>query len=403
MKLDFDVTRDARTVVIVAMSARSGSSWLVEQLKQSRDFVHFRGELTTFLRRHGLTPPKGNLSSEALNAGDVEKADDGFRSDLSLETGHPLDRIIDANQFCSDILRRLALQWPTLTFDNRAVDIVTQAVDHEMQQLRPFDPVAFSASLLAKMAVIYPIDPDFYDFSKEPSASADHNYPFDYALESPPLVLFQPWQRADRADIQTKPIIIKSAGDVYRLEFYKALFKNAQVRVLHLQRNPAASINGLMNAWLSKKYQSFRVGDLNIKGYSDLASWRKEWWKLDLFPGWIDYRNSDLPTLCAAQWATAQTSVLNWCEKERHQPFKAHYEDMTSSSESRSEMVEGLCDWLQVPRFQLTETRLMNASVAPRKAAWRDRAANILPLISTAHIKDLSAQLGYEGNVEDWI
>lgn len=140
----------------------------------------------------------------------------------------------------------------------------------------------------------------------QPGPSADQRYPFQTVLESPPLLLFASWRRATLEDVRAKPLIIKSAGDVYRLDFYQALFPNARLHMLHLRRNPAASINGLINAWLSKKYQSFRVGGLFIRGYSDLAPWRRDWWKFDLFPVWQTYRDSSLAELCAAQWSTAQ-------------------------------------------------------------------------------------------------
>lgn len=398
----FDVTEEARLVVVVAMSARSGSSWLVEQLKQSGDFVHFRGELTTFLRAHGLTPQSPPPVSEALTAADAARADTAFRRDLSLEVGTPLDRIDDPERFVQDILRRLPLQWPSLDFSGTE-GLVRAAVSEAAAASGPFDAVSFSAALLGRLAQVLPLDPHFHDFGQEPDAAADLRYPFSHVLESPPFLLFAPWRRAEAADLRDRPLIIKSAGDVYRLDFYRALFPHAQLRVLHLRRNPAASINGLMNAWLSRKYQSFRVGSLAIAGYSERAAWRREWWKLDLAPGWQAYRDAPLERLCEWQWRSAQEAVLDWCATNGQQPFVARYEEMAASPEARADMIAGLCDWLAVPRFVPAPTRLVNASIAPRQGAWRSRAAQIVPLVESAACRAAAIRLGYGADHRDWI
>ncbi|MEF2074668.1 hypothetical protein [Consotaella aegiceratis] len=399
--LEFDVTQEARVVVIVAMSARSGSSWLVEQLKQSEDFVHFRGELTTFLRKHRLTPQSPIPASEALAATDAARADMAFRRDLSLEVGYPLDRIDDPDRFAQDILRRLPMQWPQLDF-NGADELVGNAIDEANSATDAFDDVSFSRKLLGQLASIMPLDPLFHDFGQEPDQASDICYPFTYVLESPPFLNFAPWRRATIEEVGSKPLVIKSAGDVYRLDFYRALFPNANLRVLHLRRNPAASINGLMNAWLSRKYQSFRVGGLSIKGYSDLATWREQWWKLDLAPGWENYRDASLPELCEWQWRSAQEAVLNWCETNDEDPFVARYEDMMAAPEKRAAMIADLCDWLSVPRFVPAQTRLMNASTPPRKGAWRGRSEQIVPLIESQMCRTVSIQLGYGTDHEAW-
>ena len=40
--------------------------------------------------------------------------------------------------------------------------------------------------------------------------------------------------------------MIKTPSNAYRLPFIQALFPSARIRILHLVRNPAASINGLI-------------------------------------------------------------------------------------------------------------------------------------------------------------
>lgn len=334
-------------------------------------------------------------------AADAARASAAFRRDLTLEVGYPLDHIDDPERFTADILRRLPLQWPELVFAHTE-ELVRAAVLEAVAAELPFDAERFTQNLLGRLAGVVPLDLDYHDFGREPGPAADQRYPFNYVLESPPFLLFAPWKRASRDEVRRKPLIIKSAGDVYRLDFYRALFPNAKVRVLHLRRNPAASINGLINAWLSRKYQSFRVGGLAISGYSDLAPWREEWWKLDLAPGWENYANASLPAVCEWQWRNAQNTVLDWSEAGNEGPFVARYEDMIASSDARSAIIADLCEWLSVPRFVPTQTRLMNASVAPRPGAWIARSADILPLIESAACRATSRRLGYGEDHRAW-
>lgn len=397
----FDVTDAARDVIVIVMSARSGSSWLIEMLKQSLDLVHLRGEVTTFLRLHGLSYPHAGCS-EALDSDAAARVDDLFRHDLSLEAGWPSERLDDPARFCAEVQWRLRLQWPDTTFPTDIADLIMAELERSNDRQGQFDADSFTRALITKLSRDLFVDPDFYDFGQEPTSASDV-LPWERLLESPPFIPFRPWQMADPSDLAERPLVIKSAGDVYRLSFYKALFPKARFRVIHLRRNPAASLNGLLDAWSSAKYQSFNVGGLDIDGYSDLPEkWRRDWWKLDLFPGWEKWKNASLIEVCTVQWCTAQRVVLDWLQNTACEHFPVHYEDLIRSRESRKRVMGDLCEWIGIPIRDFMETRVMNASAPPRSFRWKRRRQEILPMVESAMCRDVTSRLGYSWNPEYW-
>lgn len=397
----FDITEAARDVIVIAISARSGSSWLVELLKQSPDAVHLRGEVTTLLRLHGLSYPTVG-TSEALDAGCVDLVPDAFRHDLSLEAGWPTDQIDNADNFYNEVLWRLRLQWPNVSLPSDISSIIAAEFEKSNACSQRFDTDLFTRSLALRLKRDLGIDPGYYDLGVEPVAN-DNAMPWARLLESPPFLRFLPWRAAAKSDLIERPLIIKSVGDPYRLSFYRTLFPNARLRVIHLRRNPAASINGLIDGWLSRTYQSFKVGDLSIKGYSDgNQAWRREWWKFDLPPGWQNFRNASLNDVCAWQWSSAQNSILDWLDETKCDHAIVRYEDMIGSGESLQRTISTLCKWIGIRELKVAETRNVNAIVPPSHFRWKKRETEIMDIVKRDENRQLATRLGYSMNPDDW-
>jgi hypothetical protein len=396
----FDITEAARDVVVIAMSARSGSSWLIELLKRSRDAIHLRGEVTTLLRLHGLSYPASG-PSEFLDESAIDRVPAEFRTDLSFEAGWPAEQPKDPNSFCIEILWRLRLQWPQVSFSSDTLAIIRAEFDTANIGGK-FAADRFTHSMICRLSRTLPIDPHYYDLGLVPSESKS-DLPWDCMLESPPFILFAPWNPAARSDFGRRPLILKSAGDVYRLSFYRKLFRNARFRVIHLRRNPAASINGLLDGWLSQKYQSFRVPGLAIKGYSDGdQEWRKHWWKFDLGPGWEKLRGVPLVDVCAWQWASAQREVLRWLDATKCDHATVCYEDLIHSPESRRDTIAGLCKWIGIGEVPAEESRNVNASVPPSAYRWKKRESEILGALHRGRCLPLAQSLGYSSEPAEW-
>ena len=403
-KDSFDLCATAHDVVVVATAARSGSSWLVDLLKQVPDAVHLRGEDTTILRLHDLHYPVSG-GSEALGRRHAEHLPSSFSQDLSLDSGWPSETIENFDEFVLETLWRLLMQWPDAGFN---LVEVRETIERLLSEAVPghgasFDAPAFSRALLDELASRYKVDPLFYDFGEEPDLSGLDALPWTSMLESPPYVLFTPWRRASQEDVASRPLVIKSAGNPYRLDFYEAAFPAARVRLVHMQRNPVASVNGLCDAWRSGKYQSFRVGGLEIDGYvRDDEPWRRDWWKLDLAPGWQDHRRDDLVNLCAWQWKQSHDTILDFVERTGALSYPVRYETLLAPA-TRQDALADLCAWLGIsPPSGFAETRPINASLPPGAFRWRRTLESRLSEVCTPGVLATAQRLGYGSDPNQW-
>ena len=397
----FDIASLVEDVAIVAMPARSGSSWLIETLKQSEGAVHLKGELTPLLRLNNLAVPT-YTNSEALGANDVEYVTENLVGEISLEAGWPEDDISDPDAFIEDTLFRLYLQWPNLKISPSNAEVLLREILANFS-LKGFDAAAFTCAVISQLSDLGEnIDIGFYDFGKEP-AKITSQLPWDHLYESPPFITFRSWRNASAENLKGKVLIVKSAGDIHRLSFYKQLFKNARFRIIHLARNPAATVNGLMDGWKSSKYQSFNVGNLNISDYSDMGeNWRSNWWKFDLAPGWESFRSSPLSEVCAWQWKNSQETILDWVEQHKPETFYLRYEDLIGNLAQPAEIVGRLCKWLNLSNTISMSNSVVNASKPPSMYRWKLRSNTILPILEEPEIKILAERLDYRNNFELW-
>jgi len=397
----FDLAQVVEDVVVVAMPARSGSSWLVETLKQSHDAIHFKGELTPLLRLHGLAVP-WERGSEALTADDAATAPPRLLHELSLEAGWPdHHQPHDRHRLVEDTLFRLHLQWPDSDLINRrSAAIIEQLAATESGP--SFDEERFTKAVIRELSKVAALDIDFYDFGREPVPYSGA-LPWRALYESPPYLKLAPWQQARPEDFKGKALIIKSAGDIHRLSFYQRLFPQARLRVIHLARNPAATINGLIDGWRSSKYQSFKVGGLAIPGYSDLGeAWRQDWWKFDLAPGWESHRRAPLAEVCAWQWQISQSTIFDWIDQHQPETFLLKYEELIDSQGSAAAVVHRLCSWLGIQEPPAASSKIMNASQPPRRYRWHDKRQQIAPVLALGTILPLAQRLGYSPDVDQW-
>ena len=399
----FDLFQDAREVVVIAMSGRSGSSWLVDLLKGSNDLLHFRGEMPSFLRLHGLFDID-RFGSEAMGSEHVALATESLKFDLSRDLGRPLAGFDDAEKFATECCFRIMLQWPQLSLGEDKINKMKQAIVGMIASGHSADSDPFTREIVALVNQTHKVDENYYDFGREPTGDITPSY-WTTLWENPPFLCFKPWQMPDPEELKSKALVLKSCGDVHRLPFYKSLFPNARLRIIHLVRNPAATVNGLIDGWLSRKYLCWKTPELDIAGYTDTGEdWRKHWWKFDAGPGWQDYTKSSLVEVCEFQWRRANATALEWRDTCAPGDYmRVHYEDMIRSPESRRKQISKLCEWLGIPDFDAGEGRVMNASVSPSKQRWKTREHDILPVIQQSQCANLSAELSYAPDHANWL
>lgn len=403
-----DVCEHAREVILVASSSRGGSTIFAEMLRRSPSLLHFRAEINPQLRALGC----------AGTEDDAVSADHGVPTALSqalgADCGQPTDVLAnhdDISAFAQEIAARLCLQWPEVEVRLPPVIHAVHVVLAELRSHagwtdRVLDVSTFYAGLLPRLQARWPgINPAAYDIDRQrlsaPAAPFTPNRP----VEEPPFVLPVPWRHATEAELQSRPLVIKTPSNVYRLGWLRRVFPNARVRVLHLTRNAAASINGLFDGWRFPGFHSHDVGGLAIAGYTGEFPGSDRWWKFDRPPGWHQFTRSPLENVCAFQWTSAHEAVLRDNDPGR---LTLRFEDVMGDPDRQAYAVGALARWLNQPvEAELLQTLrhglpLVMATAQPRHRRWFDRAALIEPVCHAPAVASVMAALGYPSDPAEW-
>lgn len=412
-----DLLERVRDVVVVASSSRGGSSMLSELLRASEGLVHLRAEVGPFLRLAGLAYPTSGTGSDRLDAVHAHRLVGERRAtladDLSHDAGVPCPTV-DDDRFGHDVAWRILVQWPHLDLDPLAVARTAQEtlaatrLDEGWGRAELRDPVVFQHRLLAALCRQgAPLSPMLYDMPRPPAGGLPGRLtaPGGEVVEEPPFVLPRGWRHAAPSDLDTKPLVIKTPSNAYRLGFLRALFPTARIRVVHLVRNPAAAINGLVDGWRHRGFHAHRMPvPLRIGGYADDPSADRRWWKFDLPPGWLDYSDAPLMRVCAFQWCAAHEAILEGIEKHGLEHTVVRFEDLAAAP-SRSATLARVCDWLGVPfdphlrRVAAEGIPPVMATAPPQAGRWRSRAEAVRSVIDT-RTRDLAERLGYGSDAE---
>lgn len=394
-----------RDVVVVASSSRGGSSLLAEILRTSTGMLHLRGEVNPIIRLAGLSYP--DRPSDALGAEDWATVD---ASDLRLadaalahEIGRPVAAASGPDTVV-DIAWRALLQWPDLELRLQELRDVAGEVLTRVRTARAWavdevpDPAAvqveFSAELMRRG---HDVDPALYDMTPgRPERELGHGR----VIEEPPFITTRPWQRATAEELASRPLVVKSPSNSYRIDLFAAMFPRARIRVIHLLRNPAASVNGLIDGWNHWGFQAHRVPEpLAIDGY-DASDHARRWWKFDLPPGWDRYTASSLPTVCAFQWRSAHAAVVVRAAAGDLDVHRLRFEDLLGGDAERTAALGDLAGWLGVAdddalmSCRPDQMPAVMATRRPHAGRWRLRGSVIADSIA-GPTADLAGEIGY--------
>jgi len=415
-----------RQVIILASSSRGGSSVLAEILRHCQHLLHFRAEVNPFLQLSGHGWPDSGSGSDALEADQLHDAA-LLEHLLAMDVGHP-SSVLEGPQAERDFARelhwRLATQWPMQRFDEQWILDQTRATlaelrrDHEWQPRAFADSQLFHVHFLRRVRRKHPgVNPWYYDLRPSlikrycPDSAPSEAPPSPLVLEEPPYVTAVPWQSATVEELARMPLVIKTPSNVYRLGFLQRLFPRARLRVLHLTRNAAASINGLYDGWRFRGFFAHCVPvPLQLQGYSDhYPDWGDQWWKFDLPPDWERYARRSLVEVCGFQWRSAHKALLAHLERQDLDIFRLRFEDTVGAKERRRQVFEALTSWLGVPLDDpldsLVETGLppIMATSRPRNRRWFEKAELLDPVLADPRITDTMEHLGYATDRETWI
>lgn len=406
-----------RDVVLVVSSSRSGSSCFVEMLKRSPQFLHFPGELSPFMRIAGLAWPDTESDCDQIDPSALSStAAATLALHFAAEVGRPDYRDFSSGDetLIEDLCVRLHLQWPLESFTLAEVHAAVSAAIASGSAAAATEQAVqrFHAYFLRSIAAQHPaVNPHYYDIDRSiiaqvcPHVAVPTGPPSSVIIEEPPFILTRPWARPAGHSNQT--LILKTPSDAYRIDMLRALFPGARFRLVHLTRNPAASINGIRDGWLHHGFHSNFVGEiLQVPGYSTAGLPDSGWWKFDLPPGWREQSQASLEQICAFQWRSAHESILSARAGLALDSMRLRFEDLLAGTEIRTRVLGDLFEWLGVPASQARGVDCppspVMATHAPRLGRWREHMALLEPVYQQASIRALCHVLDYENQAE-WV
>jgi hypothetical protein len=415
-----------RDVCVIVSSSRGGSSFFAELLRRNNRLLHFRGEINPFLRLAGLSFPDSGTDSDALSDYHASVRGSLCRL-LGADLGQPASRFNgpeDRDRFASDLWLRLSLQWPCLSFAPESVRDWAFATLNEMERFHGWSPDEFPSAdsfyirFLRRVRSRYPdVNPYYYDLppalvrASFPEVSVPQGPPGPFLLEEPPFLVIGPW-KPPTVEQQTRcPLILKTPSNAYRLPFLRRLLPRARFRILHLTRNAAASINGLLDGWRYHGFHSHRLpARLKIAGYSDsFPKWGRHWWKFDLPPDWQEWTERPLVEVCAFQWLSAHRAILEETQSAvKSDTFRLPFEALIGDAGRREASLTRLAAWWDVPADSLTRAAAAGlqpimATSTPRKLRWMDKSLELAPALKNPCIGIMMKELGYDIDISQWL
>ncbi|MFC1404922.1 MULTISPECIES: sulfotransferase [Streptacidiphilus] len=406
-----DLSGITSAVAIVA-SSRGGSSLLHQILSDQPDVLSISGEHTALYKLNRLD--RGPDGSDALEPDVAFDRAEFSRDFMSLLGSGPARFPSDAvglKRYAAVVTRRLALQWP---LEQIGYPTVEDAVTRALRTCPgPDDPDTLFAAVLQQLRADHPrLDPCCYDLPPalrgRPADDALRPPHDGYCIEEPPFVVPRARTAAGPDALRRHPVVIKSSVDAYRLPLLRRLMPNARIRVIHLTRNPAASVNGLYDGWRDRGFFSYDVSEqhtLSIDGYSELGSAARRWWNFDIPPGWGKFVDQPLERVCAHQWAGAHRAALDGLGPDTADavlrvPFERILDPGTREPTLRS--VFAFAGIPQPPGP--VDFPVVMATARPRPARWRRRADLVLPALDQPAVRAVADELGYhQGQEERWL
>lgn len=401
------VRRELKEVILVLSSSRGGSSVFTEYLRHSNALLHMRGEINPWLSKCGLSYPNSGTGSDALGEEELLGKSEALWTWLGSEIGNMSTTSQAWNQFPNQLHRRLQLQWPEKSLDTDTINTAVKTVLGRWPSFKSqigLCPERFHLALirqLQNMGLTH-IRPHWYDIADDslfewgwdPSQLGE----IPSLIEEPPLVLITPWKRPSIKDLRSKPLVIKTPSNAYRIPFLRAFFSNQKLRIIHLKREPAAAINGLYDGWrYPRGFHAHRIPSCQPKTCEEHGPQPVSgYWKYDLPPGWKEVEKNLLVEICAFQWLSSHKHILK-SDTGDGKPLGIWFENLLGPN-SRNE-INRLLNWLDIDADEHLRHKVLEdlppimATQRPRRSRWFSRAALIQPQLERNEIQDVWRQL----------
>lgn len=390
-----------KRVAVILTSSRSGSTLFKAALSRHPDIASLDGEAEPFLALsgNGFGHDPACASDAIAHVRNADALADDIFDGLLVPAGQPAPLPVLKERW----RRRLLLQFPALFAQASTYAQMERALDEALLFIRSADAPSEHELQHAVLSAVFWREPwrlDYYDGGHGPGER--RSFGEAVKIEEPPFV--SPAMHARHFaedDAAGKVLLFKTPSDAYRIGLYEQLFPNAQVRYLHLARSAAASVNGLMDGWLSPT--GFHAHDmqrhgvtLGIGGYSEQCEGGHRWWKFDLPPNWRSYLSAPLEEVCLNQWLSCHRHIFDSGVSALPVRFEHFMADPAG-------VLARCCEWLGLPPLaQAPELPVTMATEAPAPGRWRKRSDQLLPLVRRAEVADMMHALGYGRAPEQW-
>lgn len=376
---------DVRQVAVVCSSSRGGSTHLEALLRNVPGVLTLPGEVNPLVvvAQLGELPDRGAVLAE----------------ELGLQIGRPLRHVggdDDQRLLALDVAWRLLAQHPDRALPAARVE---QAVRAALAEVPSLGPAVLTRAVLDRLDV----PPAGYDV---PDAEPPPLPPSDALVEMTPFVPLRPWRAPTGAELCDGTLLLATPRLVYRLDWLRAVFPTARLRLVHLVRNPAAAVNGLVDGWQHPGFASVAMPHpLGIAGYSERVPGGDRWWKFDVPPSWASLVDRPLPRVCAAQWCDAHERLL--AETRGEEVLRIRHEDLAADDGRSREPAEQLAEFLGLDREVVVQAVCAGAppvvtTAPPRPARWRRRADELADVLADPAVLDLAERLGAGTDPDGW-
>lgn len=382
-----------RQVVVIMSASRSGSTYLKTLLSQHPDIAALPGEAEPYYTLSGSGFPLGSDSDAIGSLQGLDAMASRIEQALLVNERPPLSELprVLAEQWAARLPLQVMRYFDTEVLAQRWLGVLDVLDDRE-DALDAREGGATSRFLKATV----PQEAKLYDIVRA-------HQPFMYMMkiEEPPFV-HVPFRRPVRQDeLPSKVLLFKTPQDVYRPGLYETLYPNAAVRYVHLTRNFASAVNGLMDGWECDygffAHNVLTAGTvLDILGYSDRFWYGKMWWKFDMTPDWRRHTKTFLPLVCLQQWLSANEAALN-------RPVARHtvkFERLLGPT-MKDEVAE-LLRYLGLRPWSFKQLGMVMATEDPVPNRWRRRQDVIMQLAERPDAASMMGALGYTMIPETW-
>jgi hypothetical protein len=402
--------KDIKKILIIMSPPRSGSSFLFSVMKELNGIYSLSGESTPFYILNEFTSDMNE--SDHIPASAAEEENPMFSRDImsDLSIHNPIKEMteIQMARYIDRLALRFSLQWPDTKFSYKDFNETCQ----KLLRCQEFSTRSFYLKLIKGLRQYHEeINPYYYDICPDlvrrefPDLSVPIGPPTqNHILEESPFITLEPSNNVTGEDLKNKTFLMKTTLNNYRMDFIEKIFKNADIKIIYLTRNPAATTNGLMDGWNHRGYFSHNLENilrgekLNIKGYNE-----KYWWNYDLPRGWFDYKDKSLAEVCLFQWISANNSILEYLSKGKDF-LQIRYENLITYGDYEFKKILDFIGLEKRENLRLSDYPIIQATERPGASRWKKRECEIIDTIKKEGINELIRKVGYDiKRMEEWI